>query len=160
MSVDALKGLTEVGISLQLEGDNLMAFVDKEMEKLRGHELKMAERETQRLEMQRAHDAERMHEETKRLEMTQEREARNAERELKKLEMEHEKWRGEFERTSKPVSTATPVGADGSSFKVKLPFFDNHRDGIDSYIKRFERFAVIEKWSENDKATRLGALNR
>jgi len=40
----------------------------------------------------------------------------------------------------------------------KLPHFDEHKDNIDSYLRRFERYAALQDWQEDDWAIHLSAL--
>ena len=40
----------------------------------------------------------------------------------------------------------------------KMPYFDEERDFIDSYLGRFERFAESQKWRREDWAMYLSAL--
>ena len=40
----------------------------------------------------------------------------------------------------------------------KLPFFDETKDDIDSYLRRFERYSELQKWPKKDRAFYLGAL--
>ena len=42
----------------------------------------------------------------------------------------------------------------------KIPPFDEHRDNLDAYIDRFERFATGQKWPEDNWAINLSALLR
>ena len=41
---------------------------------------------------------------------------------------------------------------------TKLPHFDEHKDNIDSYLRRFERYAALQDWQEDDWAIYLSAL--
>ena len=67
-----------------------------------------------------------------------EREERNMAREMKKLEMEHSI---EMERARSTSTTGTRER--GARAKLpKLPCFNDKYDDMDSYLKRFERFAV------------------
>ena len=40
----------------------------------------------------------------------------------------------------------------------KLPFFEESKDNMDSYISRFEKYAVVNKWDESLWAVYLSAL--
>ena len=52
--------------------------------------------------------------------------------------------------------------ADGSSSTLakipKLPIFDDGKDDLDSYLQRFERFAITSKWDRDVWATFLCTL--
>lgn len=39
--------------------------------------------------------------------------------------------------------------------RLHLPFFDEAREDLDSYLRRFERLASLQKWNRNTWATRL-----
>jgi len=54
-------------------------------------------------------------------------------------------------------------GGEGSVGKVvgkipKMPYFDEERDFMDSYLGRFERFAETQKWKREHWAMYLSAL--
>ena len=40
----------------------------------------------------------------------------------------------------------------------KLPFFDDAKDDIDSYLRRFERYSEMQGWPKTDWALYLSAL--
>jgi len=59
------------------------------------------------------------------------------------------------------VSTdnAGPPSFGRSSGKApKMPYFDEERDFINSYLGRFERFATCQRWNRADWALYLSAL--
>lgn len=39
-----------------------------------------------------------------------------------------------------------------------MPFLDKSKDDIDSYLRRFERYAKAQKWKEDSWAVNLSAL--
>lgn len=53
---------------------------------------------------------------------------------------------------SEPTSSSVKVRA------LRLPAFDENKDEIDAYIRRFERFAEIAGWKRDEWAINLGAL--
>ena len=69
-----------------------------------------------------------------------------------------------FGRLNRSHDTANDTGdgtlPPGRSFgKVpKMPYFDEERDFMDSYLGRFERFAESRKWRREDCAVYLSAL--
>ena len=69
-----------------------------------------------------------------------------AEVELKKIEAEtaSHSW-GPKEKSSNPRSP-------------KLPYFDDHTDEMDSYLTRFESYAMSNKWDPSMWASYLSAL--
>jgi len=46
----------------------------------------------------------------------------------------------------------------GSGKAPKMPYFDEERDFMDSYLGRFERFATCQRWNRADWASYLSAL--
>jgi len=93
------------------------------------------------------------------------------------MQFEHEKHKQEMERLDFQARLrewevkATEVrerqndgnGDEGSVGKVvgkvpKMPYFDEERDFMDSYLCRFERFAETQKWKREYWAMYLSAL--
>ncbi|MES9950706.1 MAG: hypothetical protein ABW118_17245, partial [Candidatus Thiodiazotropha sp.] len=68
--------------------------------------------------------------------------------------LEQEKLQAEVkvahEKTEKAVRAKDP----------KLPYFDEQKDKMDSYISRFEKYAIANKWGEDRWAINLSALLR
>ena len=58
------------------------------------------------------------------------------------------------------VSHASASSSRGNRSKSgpKLPHFDESKDNIDSYLRRFERYAALQGWPEDDWAIYLSAL--
>ena len=133
-------------------------------EKERKHEFEMKEKERQyEAEKERAKEKEKQ-----------------AELEHAKLlaEQEHEKHRDELEKMEKQLEfqeraagvdqsqrTSLNISTDGtctyerSIGKIpKMPYFDEDRDFMDSYLERFERFARTQKWRPDNWALYLSAL--
>jgi len=46
----------------------------------------------------------------------------------------------------------------GSEKAPKMPYFDEKRDSMDSYLSCFERFATCQRWNRVDWALYLSAL--
>ena len=44
--------------------------------------------------------------------------------------------------------------------KLKMPYFDERHDDLDTYLTRFERLARVQKWEEDTWGIRLGTLLR
>jgi hypothetical protein len=53
---------------------------------------------------------------------------------------------------------ATTEELHGSAKIPKLPTFVDGKDDIDSYLRRFERFASTNKWNKSSWASNLSAL--
>ena len=106
--------------------------------------------------VQRGEEAERVRQETERARQVTERAQEEAERaheeaerqrqhELQMAELLNREGRRENERVNGRKSP-------------KLPVFVNSKDDLRSYLQRFERFARVNNWSEEDWAVSLSAL--
>ena len=60
---------------------------------------------------------------------------------------------GEASRTSSTARSSRKAKAG-----PKLPHFDESKDNIDSYLRRFERYASLQEWPETNRAIYLSAL--
>ena len=74
---------------------------------------------------------------------------------LKKIEAEVELKKIEAETTSHPWG---PKEKSSNSRSPKLPYFDEHTDKMDSYLTRFESYAMSNKWDPSMWASYLSAL--
>ena len=74
---------------------------------------------------------------------------------LKKIEAEVELKKIEAETTSHPWGTKEKSSNPRSP---KLPYFDEHTDKMDSYLTRFESYALSNKWDPSMWASYLSAL--
>ena len=74
---------------------------------------------------------------------------------LKKIEAEVELKKIEAETTSHPWG---PKEKSSNPRSPKLPYFDEHTDKMDSYITRFESYALSNKWDPSMWASYLSAL--
>ena len=74
---------------------------------------------------------------------------------LKKIEAEVELKKIEAETTSHPWG---PKEKSSNPRSPKLPYFDLHTDKIDSYLSRFESYALSNKWDPSMWASYLSAL--
>ena len=119
--MDLVDKIVATGKSLGLEGDRLVEFV-------REHEVKEQKKEEEAVA----------------------REERKLERELKKSELEHLlklemlAKEIELEKVKAEHASATPYSSSKTDVKAKipkLPPFNEQRDNMYAYLKRFERFA-------------------
>jgi len=114
---------------LGLEGNDLKEFIEQKM-------------------------AEEREEITKR--ENQAREEKAQDRELRELELAHEL---EIRKLEVQALKESPPENHVSSAKTpKLPAFVDGKDDIDSYLRRFERFATTNKWNKSAWASNLSAL--
>ena len=74
---------------------------------------------------------------------------------LKKNEAEVELKKIEAETTSHPWG---PKEKSSNPRSPKLPYFDEHTDKMDSYLTRFESYALSNKWDPSMWASYLSAL--
>ena len=131
-----MERLIEHGLRLGLEGEELRTFV-KEQQSI--------EREERALERERERERER-----------EEREREREEREnaRKESEREHELQlkRLELQAMGGDVMTVSTKSVP------KLPPFIDHKDDLDSYLNRFERFARANDWDKRIWSINLSAL--
>ena len=147
---------------------------DERLEKMRQFELKQKEQELELKEKERQEkEKERQEKEKERqfileqkekeISMEQERaklvnaqEWEKHKYEMEKMEMQR---RLQEEEHKKDVNTEDKSSEGRSLGKVpKMPYFDEGRDFMDSYLGRFERFAESQKWKRVDWALYLSAL--
>ena len=74
---------------------------------------------------------------------------------LEKIEAEVELKKIEAETTSHPWG---PKEKSSNPRSPKLPYFDEHTDKMDSYLTRFESYALSNKWDPSMWASYLSAL--
>ena len=153
-----MEKLYEFGTRMGLEGDELMTFI---------REQQAIEREERSLERER--EKEKFDREREKFD--REREKFDREREKERLEFERDREREKHELAMKQIelemmnsnnshnSTSTKdVPCPSTSATPKLPAFVDHKDDLDSYLNRFERFARSNKWEKTVWATSLSAL--
>ena len=75
--------------------------------------------------------------------------------ELKKIEVEVELKKNEAETTSHSWG---PKEKSSNPRSPKLPYYDEHTDEMDSYLTRFESYAISNKWDPSMWASYLSAL--
>ena len=76
---------------------------------------------------------------------------------LKKIEAEVELKKIEAETTSHPWGLKEKSSNPRSP---KLPYFDEHTDKMESYLTRFENYAMSNKWDPSMWASYLCALSK
>ena len=72
-----------------------------------------------------------------------------------KIEAEVELKKLESETTSHPLR---PKEKSSNHRSPKLPYFDEHTDKMDSYLTRFESYAISNKWDPSMWASYFSAL--
>lgn len=149
IGVELLERVTALGIKLGLSDNELKAFVDQ-----------TCKREEDEVKLQS--DAERVE--------------RRETREARARELEMQREIEEIKLRSAQATLAATAAVDGeihggddrssheeaaSSVKnigPKLPYFEDGKDQIDSYLRRFERYAELQHWPPVDWALYLSAL--
>ena len=169
--MDSLTKLMEVGKDLGLEGAVLLDFIKEREKAEKEKEEKSVAREEKKEAERLARDAEKEEKDLKlqldklaREERMKDREYKQRQLELDKLEqaklLEIKLKEREIELTeAKKVSGISPTCHSDTKAKLpKLPAFSDGKDGMDAYLKRFERFAENAKWPKEEWATNLSAL--
>lgn len=135
--MDTLKELREFGTTLGLEGADLVKFIDDQQAKQR------EERKLQR-------DIERDERESEKMKL-------DYDLKIKEIMNAHEL---ELIEKQKPDTVAHAEG-NKTIFPTKvpkLPPFEEHTDDMDAYLRRYERYALSQKWDKSIWATHLSAL--
>ena len=88
-------------------------------------------------------------------ESTQRIKDKEIEMEKLKFEAEEELKKVEGETTSHPL---WPKEKSSNLWSPNLPYFDEHMDKTDSYLTRFESYAISNKWDPSMWASYLSAL--
>ena len=87
--------------------------------------------------------------------------------EIEKLKLEEEQGRAELDSKYRATiyhlkqqlkDTKIDIASTVSAKVPKMPFFDEVKDDIDSYLRRFERYAAAHKWAVETWAVNLIAL--
>jgi hypothetical protein len=138
-----LSKIIDYGKSLGFEGGELHKFVENERSRFE-------KKEQPKIAREEKFETERLHHE----QAIKDREFRLRERELGIKEQELTMQREQEERSEHDHSSHhTP-----NRMLPKLPYFDETKDNMDSYLLRFERYAQAQGWEDADQAIYLSAL--
>lgn len=136
MSSESLSEIIAAGKELGYTDQELKDYVKEQQDRLRDERILLREREKEerayRLELERLDQAVKL----KAIES--------------KLELEMKMSQGNV----KSVDTDSVIKAR----MPKIPPFDERHDEMDSYLRRFERYATVQHWERNTWATSLSAL--
>ena len=120
---------------------------------------KMFEKDMEREERRQEREQTRLREEKEREERENEREKEREEREKQRREREKERA---HELEMARLRSDTGSDADSATRTLihgpKMPVFDEERDNIDAFIRRFERHARLHNWPEEQWSELLSAL--
>ena len=168
---------------LGYEGQELRDYLKRQQDLEREERLAQREYEKEKREAEQK-DKEREQKDKEREQKEKDREQKDKDRELEKLRIEAEKLKIEAERKDKEMemekeialkkieaevelkkieaeTTSHPWGPKEKSSNPrspKLPYFDEHTDKMDSYLTRFENYALSNKWDPSMWASYLSAL--
>ncbi|XP_062609199.1 uncharacterized protein LOC134270945 [Saccostrea cucullata] len=149
ITMSTLKELAEYGQSLNLTGVDLQQFIQQQQAHQR--ELRAAEREKEKQDREYHLSREAL--------------------EIEKLKLQEKKGMEEIEskfmqtiqtlEQKLAVKESETKSENPSNAKFpKMPVFDEVKDDIDSYLRRFERYAAAQKWKFDSWAVNLSALLR
>ena len=168
---------------LGYEGQELRDYLKRQQDLEREERLAQREYEKEKREAEQK-DKEREQKDKEREQKEKDREQKDKDRELEKLRIEAEKMKIEAARKDKEMemekeialkkieaevelkkieaeTTSHPWGPKEKSSNPrspKLPYFDEHTDKMDSYLTRFESYALSNKWDPSMWASYLSAL--
>ena len=168
---------------LGYEGQELRDYLKMQQDLEREERLAQREYEKEKREAEQK-DKEREQKDKEREQKEKDREQKDKDRELEKLRIEAEKLKIEAARKDKEMemekeialkkieakvelkkieaeTTSHPWGPKEKSSNPrspKLPYFDEHTDKMDSYLTRFESYALSNKWDPSMWASYLSAL--
>ncbi|XP_062599575.1 uncharacterized protein LOC134261133 [Saccostrea cucullata] len=134
---EALKEIIDYGVSLGYKEDTLREFVRHQQDIQREERLAERERLKEELEYQRMKEKHDKQMQLQQLTHQQQ------------MEMLHEKEKLKI------------AGVEEVSVKFKgpkIPAFEDGKDEMDSYLRRFERYAELQKWPKTSWAMSLSAL--
>ena len=129
---------------------------DKEREqKDKEREQKEKDRELEKMKIEATRKYKELELEKLKLQATQREKDKEMEMEKLKIEAEVELKKIEAKTTSHPWGLKEKSTNPRSP---KLPYFDEHTDKMDSYLTRFESYAISNKWDPSMWASYLRAL--
>lgn len=147
-----MEKFVSIGKDIGLAGSELLEFVQNETEKFEKKENEARLREEEKFKQALVREEQREKE-------AREREERRENLELKRLEYEHARIEKEIELELEKMKSKPETKKTKPKVQIpKLPNFVENKDNIDSYLKRFERFATNASWPVEEWATNLSAL--
>jgi len=165
--MENIRALVELGEKMSLSGAKLQKWVD---EMIKAEDSKKKEEEERKIAEKREEEQRKIAEEERKIAEKREEEQRKIAEEQRKIAEEKREIDSQARRVEMinkemelvRLKTEKGVGVSGvnenNSARIpKLPPFDES-ESIHSFIIRFERFAVINKWDEQSWGTHLSAL--
>lgn len=165
-----LQQLKDMGESLGLTGDELVQFIKEQQADDRAK--RAADREQEKLRLQVDLEERKLHAEQEERRAVHEAREKERELEFKKLEVQQEKLKMEAQMAAAKLNKSINGTEQGESDNEgsttshrltkgktpKLPFFEETKDDMDAYLFRFEKYAEIQGWSQDEWAIYLSAL--
>ena len=145
---------------LGYEGQELRDYLKRQQDLEREERLAQREYEREKREVdqkEKDRELEKLRIEVEKMKIEAARKDKDKEMEMEKLkiEVEVELKKIEAETTSHPWG---PKEKSSNPRSPKLPYFDDHTDKMDSYLTRFESYALSNKWDPSMWASYLSAL--
>ena len=149
--MEDIRTYIEIGKGMGLTGNELAAFVDKRESLAREAEKEKQVIEREERARERDERAKEREEKMREKELAQQEKQTLLKLELADKEIELAKlnaWKADPKAKTIEPKVKIP----------KLPPFSDGKDNMDSYLKRFERFATNAKWPKEEWATNLSTL--
>lgn len=141
--MEKLEKCVKIGEKIGLSGGQLLIFIEKEEQKVHERDQRALERESTQKQYE--------FEEAERVRL----------HDIKLLVEEESKRHHELEMLNRKLELKEhDVSASWLPKCPKLPYFEEDKDDIDAYIRRFEVYAVSSKWETSHWATYLSSLLR
>ena len=134
-----------LGERLGFEGEELQNFVLKREQEVLEREERASKRQMEKEEMARQYQEEEAE--------------RNRIHEIEKLKMQTaiEQIKKETEHDKTEIGAHLEIGDGSRSLRPKLPKFEE-KDDMDAFLERFEKFAIAQKWPQEQWAISLSPL--
>ena len=144
-----------MGEALGYEGDTLRAFVKDQQAQQRDE--RNAERQKEKEELENKVKLETAQLEKEKAEALLEVERQKAKNEIK---LKHVELTHELDLLDLKLKSGVSVGGKSvqKPKEPKIPPFEEGKDEMDSYLHRFERYALAQSWNKDLWATHLSAL--
>jgi hypothetical protein len=162
--------LTEHGQKIELKGADLQRFIAEQQAHYR--DMLAAEREAERekLAAEREAEQEKLKEEQDKLRADSDFQTEMKEMKLRQSQMEQKgladveaDFKGKIVHLEQQLQAAihsSKSDIQHSAKTPKMPYFDELKNDIDSYLSRFERYVTAQKWTPETWAVNLSALLR
>ncbi|XP_071797127.1 uncharacterized protein [Asterias amurensis] len=134
--------LIEAGKSFGLSGKELMDFVQKRENEAKERENESKKEKDKLAREERAHQLE----------------IRRQDQQILDTKIQFEKVRAQVKEQGQSKSSVENGVSRQKARTPKLPTFNDSKDDLDAYLKRYERYATSQDWCQEDWAINLSAL--